>query len=366
MNPDRLSRLSEQISAQRLDCLALVPGANLLYFTGLSLDLSDRPMVAFLRPGRPLALVLPALEAAKAEEIAGAQLFPWTDEEGYRAGFERAGAELELGGARIGVEAFTMRLVEMDLLEQCAPGCQILPADEVASALRMCKDAAELGKMRRAADLAQDAMRTTLDSFRPGMTERELETLLKISMLEAGAENVSFAPIVSGGPHSASPHAHPSDRQVGPGEFLLIDCGVYVDGYASDITRTFPVGEMEPEMCRIYELVQEANARGRGAVRPGATCGEVDYAARRVIEAGGYGDQFIHRTGHGLGLQVHEPPFIVAGNPRMLKPGMTFTIEPGIYLAGRGGVRIEDAVVVTERGAEDLTTFGRDWTPIGQ
>jgi Xaa-Pro dipeptidase len=191
-----------------------------------------------------------------------------------------------------------------------------------------------------------------------------MASVLKLSLLAAGAENVSFDPIVSGGPNSANPHASPTDRPVRVGEFLLFDWGVYVDGYASDITRTFPVGEMESEMRRIYDLVQEANAAGRAAVKPGATCGEVDAAARRVIELGGYGEYFTHRTGHGLGLQVHEAPFIVAGNERVLEPGMTFTIEPGIYLPGRGGVRIEDDVVVTEEGGESLSTFSRDWAPI--
>jgi len=364
MNLNRLEKLAQQIRTRKLDCLALVPGANLFYLTGLFFHLGDRPTVAFFRPGRPPALVLPVLEAQKAAGL-DIQLFPWTDEEGYSSAFQRAGAELGLAGARIGVEAFTMRVVEMRLLEQSAPGCQLVPADGVVSALRMRKDAGELDRMRRAADLAQKAITATLKQFRPGMTERKLESILKIAMLELGAQNASFDPIVSGGPNSANPHATPTDRPVQPGEFLLFDWGVYVDGYASDITRTFPVGQMEPEMRRIYELVQEANAAGRAAVRPGVTCSEVDAAARRVIQAGGYGDYFIHRTGHGLGLQVHEPPFIVAGNERELEPGMTFTIEPGIYLPGRGGVRIEDDIIVTEDGSESLTTLDRDWTPVG-
>jgi Xaa-Pro dipeptidase len=364
MDLERLERLASQVQSQGLDCLALVPGANLFYLTGLSFHLGDRPTVAFFRPDRPPALILPALETLKLGELPEVQLFPWTDEEGFVGAFRRAGSELGLAGARIGVEAFTMRVIEARLLEESAPGCRLLPADGVVSVLRMRKDAEELDRMRRAAGLAQDAMAITLQQFRPGMIEREVAAILKIALLEAGAQNVSFDPIVSGGPNSANPHASPSDRPVGLGEYLLFDWGVYVDGYASDITRTFPVGEMEPEMRRIYELVQEANAAGRAAVRPGVTCSQVDAAARQVIEQGGYGERFTHRTGHGLGLQVHEPPFIVAGNEMVLEPGMTFTIEPGIYLPGRGGVRIEDDVVVTRDGCESLTTFARDWTPI--
>ncbi len=364
MNQERLERLNEQIWEKDLDCLALVPGANLFYLSGLSFHLGDRPTVAFFMPDRPPALILPALESLKVADLPDLQTFPWTDEEGYGDAFRRAGVELNLSGQRIGVEAFTMRVVEAGLLTQNAPGCQLVPADGVVSALRMRKDANELERMCRAAGMAQDAMTATLAQFRPGMTEREIDALLKIAILESGAENVSFNPIISGGPNSANPHASPSDRPVNEGEFLLFDWGVYFGGYASDITRTFPVGEMESEMRQIYALVQEANAAGRAAVKPGVTCGEVDAAARRVIESGGYGGYFTHRTGHGLGLQVHEPPFIVADNDRILEPGMTFSIEPGIYLPGRGGVRIEDDVVVTEDGGESLTTFPRDWTPI--
>ena len=364
MNQKRLERLNEQLKEKDLDCLALVPGANLYYLTGLSFHLGDRPTVAFFRPDQSPALILPALESLKVADLTDVQTFPWADEEGYEDAFRHAGAELELSGKRIGVEAFTMRVVEAGLLTQNAAGSQLLPADGVVSALRMRKDAAELDRMRRAAEMAQEAMTATLDHFRLGMTEREIDALLKVAMLESGAENISFNPIVSGGPNSANPHATPSDRPVNEGEFLLFDWGIYHGGYASDITRTFPVGEMEPEMCQIYSLVQEANAAGRAAVKPGVTCGEVDAAARNVIEEGGYGEYFTHRTGHGLGLQVHEAPFIVAGNDRILESGMTFSIEPGVYLPGRGGVRIEDDVVVTEDGGESLTTFPREWTPL--
>ncbi len=364
MNRERLERLGAHIESEGLDCLAVVPGANLFYLTGLNLHLGDRPTVVFFFPDRPPALILPALETLQVAALPEAQVFPWTDEQGFAGAFERAGSELRLEGALIGVEAFTMRAVEVWLLAESVSGCRLSPADAVVNALRVCKDSDELERMRRAAGLAQDAMTSTMRQFRLGMTEREVAAILKVAMLEAGAQNVSFEPIVSGGPNSANPHASPSDRPIGLGEYLLFDWGVYVDGYASDITRTFPVGDMEPEMRDIYALVQEANTAGRAAVRPGATCSQVDAAARRVIEEGGYGDRFTHRTGHGLGLQVHEPPFIVAGNETVLEPGMTFTVEPGIYLPGRGGVRIEDDVVVTADGCESLTTFARDWTPV--
>jgi Xaa-Pro dipeptidase len=144
------------------------------------------------------------------------------------------------------------------------------------------------------------------------------------------------------------------------GDLLLIDYGAAVEGYFSDITRTFAVGKLDPELTGVHEIVQAANTAGRAAARPGVPCQDVDRAARRVIEEAGYGPYFIHRTGHGLGMEVHEPPYMVEGNTRRLEVGMTFTVEPGIYLPGRGGVRVEDNVVITEDGSKSLTTLERN------
>jgi len=371
MDTGRLRRLIEGATARGWDALALMPGPNLFYLTGLSFHLSERPIVAlFPMEGTP-AIILPALEAPK---VGGAELdaFPYTDEGGCTPALEDACAALGLAAAStrpegrgvIGVEALRMRLLEIRLLERCAPGCQLVPGEEVLAALRMCKDAGELAQMRRAVAITEAALKATMAQVAAGMTEREIVALLKIEMLRAGAEGVAFEPSVVAGPNAASPHAGPSDRPVRPGETIVVDCGASVGGYAADITRTFSIGELEPELACVYEVVRAANAAGRAAVRPGIPAGQVDRAARAVIEAAGYGEYFIHRTGHGLGLEVHEPPYIVAGSERPLEPGMTFTVEPGVYLPGRGGVRIEDDVVVTAEGGESLTTFPREFAPL--
>jgi Xaa-Pro dipeptidase len=230
--------------------------------------------------------------------------------------------------------------------------------------LRMRKDPDEIAQIRRAVENAQEALSAILGGLHPGMTEGEIARQLKLEILAAGAEDLSFQPIVSAGPNAANPHASPSDRALQPGDFLLFDWGLYSRGYASDITRTFPVGKMESEMRTVYDVVRRANAAGREKVRPGVTCSQVDAATRSVIDEAGYGRLFTHRTGHGLGMEIHEPPYIVAGNEQVLEVGMTFTIEPGIYLPGRNGVRIEDDIVVTEDGCESLTTMSRDWRPV--
>jgi Xaa-Pro dipeptidase len=257
-----------------------------------------------------------------------------------------------------------MRVLEARLFEQHAPGSRLVPAGDVLAELRSCKDEHELEQMRRAIAITEAALRSTMDQVSAGMTERAVAALLKIEMLEAGAEGMSFAPLVVAGPNAASPHAGPSDRPIQPGETIVVDCGVTVGGYMADITRTFAIGPLEPELARVYEVVRAANQAGRAAAGPGVPAEQVDRAARAVIEAAGYGAYFTHRTGHGLGLEVHEPPYIVAGNERLLEAGMTFTVEPGIYLPGRGGVRIEDDVVVTPDGAESLTSFTRDFVPL--
>jgi len=369
MHTKRLSRMIEQAIAHGLDALALVPGPNLFYLTGLSFHLSERPVIALFPVNVPPAIVLPALEAAKVEQATiWLDVFPYRDEEGYTTAFQSACASLALAGPStdsgqrciIGVEPLWMRLLEVRLLERYAPGCQLVPAGEVLGGLRLRKDEYELGQMRHAVAVTEAALRSTMRQVGAGMTEREVAALLTIEMLRAGGEEMAFSPIVVAGPNGASPHAIPTDRPIQPGETVIVDCGATVGGYAADITRTFAIGELEPELAHVYEVVRAANGAGRAAAGPGVSAEEVDRATRAVIEEAGYGECFMHRTGHGLGLDVHEPPFIVAGNGRPLESGMTFTVEPGIYLPGRGGVRIEDDVLVTPSGAESLTTFPRE------
>jgi Xaa-Pro dipeptidase len=207
----------------------------------------------------------------------------------------------------------------------------------------------------------------TLPLFKTGMTEIELASELTIQLLRAGSQSeLPFGPIVSSGPNSADPHATPSSRKINAGELLLIDYGAAYQSYASDITRTFAVGEVDSTLKKIAEIVKQANLAGQAASKAGVRAGSVDSAARTVIESAGYGEQFFHRTGHGLGLETHEGPYIFAENDLVLQPGMVHTVEPGIYLAGKGGVRIEDDVVVTQEGSTSLTSLPRELLVIGE
>ncbi|MFQ5577377.1 MAG: M24 family metallopeptidase [Anaerolineae bacterium] len=365
MNQPRLNKLIRLLPAHNLDCAAIIPGPTLYYLTNLSFHLMERPIVAFFTPDAPPTLVAPEFECAKIESPGAWQLFPWRDEEGVEGAFEACCRALKLSGRRVGVEELSMRVKEYTLLATFAPGATVSAADPLIAAMRMLKEADEVRRMKAAVALAEGVLRDTLPAIQIGMTEKEVAAKLMVGLLTAGSEPVPFAPLVQTGPTGAAPHAAAGGRTLEAGHLLIIDFGARVEGYVSDITRTVAVGQIDDAARQIYRAVQDANRAGRAAAAPGAACQDVDRAARRVIEQAGFGQYFTHRTGHGLGLQGHEPPFIVDGNNEVLQPDMTFTVEPGIYIPGLGGVRIEDDVLVTGAGAESLTTFNRRLISVG-
>ncbi len=231
--------------------------------------------------------------------------------------------------------------------------------------MRMCKDVTEIENMQRAVVIAENAFLKTLPAIKTGISERSIASELTIQMLRGGSDTeMPFAPIVASGPNSANPHSVPSDRVIQNGDLIVIDWGAAYKGYYSDLTRTIAVGEIDAELKTIYQYVKRANEAGRETAKPGIITGDVDRAGRGVIEAAGYGRQFNHRIGHGLGLEAHEEPYLFGENQQLLSPGMTFTIEPGIYLTGKGGVRIEDDVVITTYGARSLSTLDREMITI--
>jgi Xaa-Pro dipeptidase len=256
--------------------------------------------------------------------------------------------------------------LELRFLEAAAPDIEIASGANIIGELRMYKDEAEIASMRRAVGIAQRALLAALPLIRLGMSERELAAELTLQILRHGSDSeMPFAPIVASGPNSANPHAVPGDRPLALGDMLILDWGANVSGYVSDLTRTFAIGSVDPEMEKIARIVADANSAARRAAAPGVPAAEVDRAARQVIAAAGYGEFFTHRTGHGLGLEPHEEPYVREGNPMPLTAGMTFTIEPGIYLPGRGGVRIEDNIVVRSTDSECLSDLPRELVQLG-
>ena len=367
MTEQRIAKLLQLAAQQHFDAIAIMPGPNMQYFSGLHFHLSERPAVAlFPMKGQP-ALICPAFEATKTQRSPIAwQLFTYVDGQNPLEAFQAACAALQLDRSRLGLEAYKMRVLELRLFEQAAPALTCEAADHLIEQLRMLKDADEIAQLRRAVTITEQALDEVLKVVRVGMTEHAVANELTLALLRGGAEGLAFDPLIQSGPNTALPHVSASERVIQAGEMLLLDFGITINGYTSDITRTFAIGQPpSAEFQKIYETVKQANAAGRAAAKSGVNGQDVDRATRQVIVEAGYGEYFTHRTGHGLGLEGHEPPYIVEGNTMPLEVGNTFTIEPGIYVPGFGGVRIEDDMLITSNKAESLTTYDRELRVIG-
>jgi Xaa-Pro dipeptidase len=368
MAQSRFDRLNDSLHASGLDAVILNPGPTLTYLSGMRFHLMERPVVLFFAKDQVPAIVLPELELQKVASLPyQLQVFAYPENPAeWDGAFRKAAQALSLDGKRIGVDPRQLRLLEFRHVKAAAPEADYPDGSEVLSVLRLRKDQAEVEAMRRAVQIAQNALEATIPLIKIGMTEKELSAELVVQLLKQGSDpELPFAPIVSGGPNSANPHASPTERKLQAGDLLVVDWGATYEGYISDLTRTFAVGEVDEEYRKIHIIVQEANAAGRAAARPGVPCANVDKAARDVIEQSGYGKYFTHRTGHGIGMEGHEDPYMRGDNMQVLEPGMAFTVEPGIYLPERNGVRIEDNVVITEDGADVLSDMPREIRGVG-
>ena len=359
----RLARLTREMTTRGLDAVAVNAGPTLTYLTGLHFHLMERPVVMVFSSQHQPILILPELEQVKLEGLSyPVHSFAYGENpESWGALFDQALAELGSGkGLKIGTEPRQLRLLEFGYL-QGALAADFVDGTALFAALRAQKDDNEIAAMQQAVKIAEDALTATLPVLRLGISEKEIAGELFMQLIRHGCDPaLPFTPIVASGPNGANPHALPSARCLTAGDLLIIDWGACYEGYVSDLTRTFAVGTVGEEEQRIHRLVMEANAAGRAAGRPGLPCAAVDLATRKVIEDGGYGRQFTHRTGHGLGMECHEDPYIRGDNDQLLAVGMAYTVEPGIYLTGRNGVRIEDDVVVTANGALSLSTMSRE------
>lgn len=367
MNNERLERLLTLMHKESYDAIILNPGFSFKYLTNLEFHLMERPTILIITKVGNMQLILPELEASRAlQEFSKEEIFTYSDNPALWAEFfKKTITKLNLEKCLIGVEANRIRFLELELIQNSLPDCKIVNANSVFSNFRIIKDSIEIEYMREAAIIAQNALLETLQQPVAGMTEVNLASLLTINLLKQGSGELPFGPIVAAGPNSADPHATPSDHVISTGELLLIDWGASYKGYASDITRTFAVGNVDPIFHEIAKVVGDANMQGRSASKPGVTAGSIDDATREVITNTGFGNYFTHRTGHGLGMDAHESPYIFSENQQILESGMVFTIEPGIYLLGKGGVRIEDDVVVMDNGSRSLTDLPRDLKQIG-
>ncbi|WP_327432600.1 MULTISPECIES: aminopeptidase P family protein [unclassified Streptomyces] len=353
----RMRRAAEAAADAGLDGVLVAPGPDLVWLTGYRPVETERLTLLVLRAGQDPVLVVPTLEAPDAAKAVGAPaltLRDWTD---GKDPYEAAASLLDRAG-RFGVSdnAWALHLLG---LQNRLPDTRYTALTEALPMLRAVKDTAELERLA-AAGAAADA---TFEEIRkvPFAGRRETDVAADVAGLlrRFGHSQVDFT-IVASGPNGANPHHEADDRVIERGDMVVLDFGGLKEGYGSDTSRTVHVGEPDDEERKVHDIVRAAQEAGFRAVRPGAACQDVDRAARAVITDAGYGDYFIHRTGHGIGVTTHEPPYMIEGEQQPLVPGMCFSVEPGIYLPGRFGVRIEDIVTVTEDGGRRLNTTSRE------
>lgn len=355
MNTDRLSRLQRRMTETGTDLLALAPGAHMRWLLGFTPHPDERLCLLLVSPGTA-GFVMPALNAADARQHTGLPFAEWADADGPAQALESMLAQVNPAPRSLSLDE-TMRADHvLTLLDRLPGAARGLAAREVG-ALRLIKQADELEALAenaRIADLAQQAVR---DALRPGVTELEMAQVARDAFAAHGAR-CEFAIIAFGG-NSAYPHHHSGTRVLAPGEAVLVDIGARYGAHVSDITRMAALGTAPEGYEAVHAVVEAAVQAALAAIRPGVPAHRIDDAARGVIAQAGYGEFFTHRLGHGLGTEVHEEPYMTATNTRLLEEGMVFTVEPGIYLPGRFGIRLEEVAVVTADGARILSALSR-------
>jgi Xaa-Pro aminopeptidase len=357
----RIARAQACMRELGVDVMLLSTGGDLPYLTGYEAMPLERLTMLVLPADGDAVLVVPRLEAPRVVEQPDAfEVFPWDETDDPIAVVvglvDAVDAVDEATTAAIGDHTWARFVLD---LQDALPAVRFRRAIDVTGPLRAVKDAAEVDALRVAARVVDDVAGVMRERPFAGRTELDVHRELVERMLEGGHERANFA-IVATGPNAASPHHDPTDRVISPGDVVLCDFGGTMHGYCSDITRMFAVGTPEPEIREAYAVLVEAQEAGVRAATVGTRCEDVDAAARRVIVDAGYGDCFVHRTGHGIGTEAHEDPYVVEGNGTVLVAGHAFSVEPGIYLPGRFGLRLEDIVVATDAGPERLNHAARD------
>jgi Xaa-Pro aminopeptidase len=350
----RMKRATAQAADAGLTGLLVTPGPDLFYFTGYQpTAVTERITLLALQAGREPTMIVPVLERPDAEPapgVAAVSLVDWTD------GSDPYAATAKLldprGRYAVSDSAWALHLLA---LQEALPESAYVSMTAALPMLRAVKGPDELERLAGAGASADATFEQIIQARFAGRTERDIGTELARLLREHGHSQVDFT-VVGSGPNGAHPHHEMGDRTIDDGDMVVLDFGGIQDGYGSDTTRTVHVGEPTDEERAVFETVRRAQQAAFEAVRPGVACQEIDRAARKVISDAGYGEYFIHRTGHGIGMTTHEPPYMVEGEVHPLVPGMCFSIEPGIYLPGRFGVRIEDIVTVTDDGGRRLNT----------
>lgn len=348
----------EILKRREVDLLALGPSDNMTYLHGFHPHPDERPCLYLMTPERE-GFLMPKLNAEESRQYTDVPMETYADADGPTEALARLLERLGQPAVRRVALDETMRTDFSLLLLGRLPDAKPLLASELLGEPRMKKDEQELDLIQANADLADDAMRAAYQAVRAGVTERDIATAAREALKASNVDTVSFT-IVASGPNGAYPHHHTGDRELREGDAVVIDIGARKNNYNSDITRMAYVGTPDEAYRRAHAVVEDAVRAALEAVRPGVRASEVDHAARQVIEQAGYGAYFVHRTGHGLGLTGHEPPYITGTSDVILEEGMVFSIEPGVYLPGKFGIRLEEIVAVTVTGVRVFSRLPRD------
>jgi Xaa-Pro aminopeptidase len=353
-----MTRAAEQATEAGLAGVLVTPGPDLIYFTSYApVAITERITMLAIQPSRTPAMIVPNLERPDAEDAPAAaaiSLCDWVDgSDPYEATAELLDPR---GRYAISDSAWAMHVLE---LQRALPESSYVSMTTALPMLRAIKDSEEIERLAAAGAAADATLEEIVRVRFAGRSETEVGSDLADLLRKHGHSQVDFT-VVGSGPNGANPHHELGERQIQDGDMVVLDFGGLKDGYGSDTTRTVHVGEPSEEERKVFEVVRHAQQAGFEAVRPGVACEEIDRAARKVISDAGYGEYFIHRVGHGIGITTHEPPYMVEGETHPIEPGMCFSIEPGIYLPGRFGVRIEDIVVATEDGGRRLNNTSHE------
>lgn len=354
--PTKLKRLQTIMSERGINLVALVPGAHMHWVMGYHPHPDERATLLLVSNNKAVVLV-PSVNAEDMRAHTDLPCFAWKDEDGPITALNEALAACGASkGAKLSLDE-TARADVVLLLMRALGVSDYSFASETVGALRMRKDADELDHILRSAAVADKAMEAGLAAIKPGMTERQVAAVIRQTFVDNGVP-ISFS-LVASGPNGAFPHHSTGNREISEGDAIVIDIGGSLDHFSSDMTRMAIVGNGPDDYVHVHSVVEEAVQAAMAAARPGVAARTVDQAARDVIVAAGYGEYFVHRTGHGLGLEVHEPPYLTSTSETVLETGMVFSIEPGIYLPGRFGIRLEDIVILEEQGPRVLSSLPR-------
>lgn len=355
--------LEQHMQNSGVNTLLITDPKHVYYLTGFLSDPHERLLAVVLTQGRAPFLIVPALDEEAARAASNVEeIYTHEDQDNPYLVMKQA---LKGNAGVLGLEKNYISLARYEAIKETLGVTEVQDIGPWLQAMRVCKSEEEVGKLKHAIHLIEEVLRQALTHVKIGVTENELVAEVEYQIRKVGADGPSFDSMVLTGDNTALPHGTPGSRRVAGGDLLMFDIGVFADGYASDITRTFGVGDVSSEQRRIYDTVLAANEAAIHAIRPGVTFKSIDLAARDLIAEAGYGQYFLHRLGHGLGIDIHEYPSIHQGNGDLLQRGNVFTVEPGIYVPGKGGVRIEDDVLVTEKGVTVLTTFPKEFTIVG-